>query len=612
MADAAEEIGSFFDYIWQTTDGFVYVPEINMGAIKKAMFKWPERREAVINHVLRISAEGGDAFFSPALFRERGNPVKENVLGSHVLWADFDGGSAPDTFVGIPDPTLRVQSSVTGNEHTYWLLDSFLTDVKGLEDRNRAIAYGYKADTGGWDAVQFLRPPATVNSGIKRGTERVRPPSTVTRLSDFGDPLNITALDSLPTAKFLIAEGLSRPENIPKWQDVIALNSWSKEMWDLFNTKKEDLSDRSGALLKLAGMGADKGFDDASIYAIIDRADTKWEKYLGRRDRDKHLLDLINRVRLKAVVTNDQYADMLSGFEDDIKEEPKPLFFSFMDFINADFHMEWLMGDLLPVGGYGMFSATPGAGKTQLAIQLAAKVALGQDFLKWPNSSGVPKKVLFLSLEMAGPPLHKFMTTMLPAYDDVERAVLQENLVVAPLGSAIYLDMPAGQQYLQSVLAKIRPDLLIIDSMQKITSKALTDETAIKEFNAFLQRRIRAEYNCAVIVIHHNRKGDRDNPRATPTQDDILGHTLIAAELDFALSLRKLTGTNILTLANVKNRMAQETPPFDITRQSTLTFVVTEGAQNVHTHITRSSGHDSGNPPQSDSPIDPSQFDFDL
>lgn len=172
---ASRELREFFNYIWGeepvgTRATFVYLPVLYDGVMHGYMFEWPRQREAVIRHVLKWAAtEAANAFYSPALFKAA-NPQKSNVLGSHVLWVDFDG-NAPEVWsmkpvdgkIFVPPPTLIVQSSIPGHEHCYWKLDDFLNNVSMLEDRNRGLAYTMRADTSGWDADQILRPPRTIN-----------------------------------------------------------------------------------------------------------------------------------------------------------------------------------------------------------------------------------------------------------------------------------------------------------------------------------------------------------------------------------------------------------------------------------------------------------------
>jgi hypothetical protein len=164
MNDAiTQELGEFYDYIWHDTTAYVYLPVEHEGKWTKFMFAWPRQRSAVIRHTLKWSALTANVFYSPALF-SAANPAKENVMGSWVLWVDFDG-NAPETWegVGVPEPTLRVQSSIPHHEHCYWQLAEFIDDYHVIDDRNRALAYTLKADTSGWDADQILRPIHTTN-----------------------------------------------------------------------------------------------------------------------------------------------------------------------------------------------------------------------------------------------------------------------------------------------------------------------------------------------------------------------------------------------------------------------------------------------------------------
>lgn len=180
----SEGLGHFFDSIWGENEGYVYVPtkDRETEAWHKAMFKWPTQKKGVVKYVLQQSADGRDVYYGPALYRDH-SPTKENLKGAQVLWAEFDGNAlaarfgvsdpsegTPETgesrqdgptvvLGGAPEPTLRVQTSGEGNQHVYWQLDSLVTDIDEIEEKNRAIAYTYDTDKSGWDATQVLRPP---------------------------------------------------------------------------------------------------------------------------------------------------------------------------------------------------------------------------------------------------------------------------------------------------------------------------------------------------------------------------------------------------------------------------------------------------------------------
>lgn len=171
MDEVTDELTRFFEGIWKDTNGFVYLPIEHEGSWTKFTFQWPRQKAAVVRHTLKWSAMVANVFYSPALFKAA-NPEKGNVLGSWVLWVDFDGNAPTDwdsvgAEVSVPKPSFIIQSSIPGHEHTYWQLNEFLDDVTKLEELNRSLAYVLHADTSGWDADQILRPPFTTNH--KRG-----------------------------------------------------------------------------------------------------------------------------------------------------------------------------------------------------------------------------------------------------------------------------------------------------------------------------------------------------------------------------------------------------------------------------------------------------------
>lgn len=175
MDQVVEDLRRWFRYFWRDTDAWVYIP-VAFGEGRNVdwqpfMHRYPRGLDSIIRHTLKYAATpGANVFFSPALFSTN-RATKDAVMGSWTLWVDFDG-NAPKQWVlddpkdgslWVPPPTLRVQSSIEGHEHCYWALDTFITDIDALEDRNQALAYVTGADTSGWDADQVLRPIHTVN-----------------------------------------------------------------------------------------------------------------------------------------------------------------------------------------------------------------------------------------------------------------------------------------------------------------------------------------------------------------------------------------------------------------------------------------------------------------
>jgi RecA-family ATPase len=240
----------------------------------------------------------------------------------------------------------------------------------------------------------------------------------------------------------------------------------------------------------------------------------------------------------------------------------------FEEFVEAEFHIDWMLEDLFAVGGFGLLVAHPGVGKTTLAIQMGAQLALGhKQFLKWDNVGGA-KKIMFLSLEMSKAPLNHFLGIIANSYQD--RKMLNRNFLVAPFGMPIALDTPEGQQFLSNLLDEYMPDVLIIDSLQKISSKELTDEQAVKNLIHYLST-VRAKYNTSLLVIHHNRKKPNDAQKKSVELSDVYGSTYIATDADFVMNLHATT-KDMIAVTMVKNRLGPTPEPFEIHRDKHLTF----------------------------------------
>jgi AAA domain len=390
---------------------------------------------------------------------------------------------------------------------------------------------------------------------------------------------DLAAFDVVPSSKEIVSGELTLKE-LPTVEQVRTLATWTGEMLERFDRPSEffdrapdgSKQDRSAAMGAFTYLGAENGWSDEQLMTALLDIDDRWGKYKDRRDRDKRLLDFINRARTK--VGYNPVSDInFSRFMDDPKpvqgdDAKQQLVYGAMDFVAMDFKVEWLLQDLMAQGGFGFVTGYPGVGKTQFALQIAANLALGYErFLKWPILGG-HKKVLFLSLEMAKAPLNLFLGKITQSYAD--KRALNRNLLVAPLGVSLPLDSQPGQAFLNNILDEYMPDIIVIDSLQKAMSKEMTDELSVKSVLAYLAT-TREKYNTSILVIHHNRKKSNDAQKKDIEQSDVYGSYLIVAEADFVLSLRKLNGSTI-GVDMLKNRLGPMADSFEVQRDANLTF----------------------------------------
>lgn len=383
-----------------------------------------------------------------------------------------------------------------------------------------------------------------------------------------------SAFGHIPSAPKLLEAKLDL-ETLPPINEVRALASWTPDMLEKFERTAKDFEgpprvDRSGAMAEFAYLAAEHRWSDPQILAALFDIDDRWGKFVKRPNRRSLLIDLLNRARQKfgydlpELDTRSLIERLSRGVE-----ETGKLVYGFEEFVARDFHINWLLEDLLAAGGFGMVTGFPGVGKTQFCIALGAHLAVGADrFLSWHNVGGA-QRVLFLSLEMSGPPLHHFLQQIGKGYE--EKKLLNQNFLVAPFGTPMPLDVPEGQKFLSELLDTYQPNVVIIDSLQKIASKELTDEQAVKNLIHFLSV-VRDKYGCAVVVVHHHRKKSNDAQKRDGVElSDVYGSTYAVTDVDFVLSLRKKT-EDVLTLDMLKNRLGPEKAAADITRDEHLGF----------------------------------------
>ena len=386
---------------------------------------------------------------------------------------------------------------------------------------------------------------------------------------------NIDDFSAVPSAKAIVS-GKVDLSTLPTIDQVKTMARWREDVLSLFEQDhKQQSFDRSAALSRLAYSGAELGWTDEQIATVIYDADDRWEKYTARKasTRDNIIVNMINRAREKHGYVQMGEID-LSRFgkaaDPDPKAAAEPLVWGLQDFIDSKFHVDWILDQLLPMGAIGLVTGYPGTGKTQLCLQMAATLALGEDrFLRWKNVAGT-KKVMFMSLEMGRPSMHLFSSTIAEHYSN--RETLNRNFLMAPFGEALPLDTEPGQAFLNNLLDEFQPDVIFIDSLQMIVSKEMTDELAVKAMFKYLKE-VRNRFRCAMVIVHHNRKrANEAQKKSEPDISDVYGSTFIAAEVDFVLSLRKTETKNLLELDTLKVRLGREQETFEILRDKNLHF----------------------------------------
>lgn len=527
------ELNEFFEFMWGSQSGFVYAPLKNPQDDKDWQihyFSWPEEREQLIQHVIDNTPKW-ECYYGPSLYKTPTQPIKENILGSNVLWTEFDGNAPKNGVIGdkIPHPTMRVRSSNEGHEHLYWHLDYFETEVEQIETINKCIAYTLHADTSGWDATQILRPPATHNHKRDRVVHTVSV-SASQYSKDF--------FTSLEVPKQLAKDDIVL-EEIPDVSLVVAKYKWDEKEFEFFRKREMQTGTRSSALMRLAYVVAEMRMSDEEAYAVLRNADDRWGKFKNRKDQTRRLLDLLNRARHKYPINPESTIESLQTY-------------SWRDLKNLEVHVDWLIPGILQRQGILVISGRQKVGKTQLAINLLRSLATGKSLFNWQIPS--PRKVIFVSMEMGAVELKVFQDNMDSVLNDEERELLAKNFLFVPIGHSLLFDLKADKQKIIQLIETEKPEIVCFDSLSKTTMSGL-DEVNTKAVMDFADR-LRTEYDVSIAFIHHNRKGQIGNKRPKDL-DDVYGSFWITATATTVIGMWSDDGKEEIEINCLALRLAE-------------------------------------------------------
>ena len=578
MPDSPErvELKAWFEKIWRDTPGGVklaYQTSPDITGWHNVMFNWPADKSSIIEWVLAKVGQGADVFYGPAIYKDRTSGKSDNVLGSWCLWTDFDG-NAPETWNGgafdkMSAPSVRIQSSLPNRQHCYWLLDEFISR-EVLEPKNRALAYELGADTSGWDASQVLRPPSTKNYGHSKPD---RKQTYTVEIIDEPGTLYGPAVIETPTYFVDVVKNAVDLSNLPDISLVLAKGKWSEDFMESYFLPKAPDKKRSDALMWAGYCGAEAGLSDSEIYVLVEAADSRWGKYT-RRTPDRRfalLCDIVERARFAHPVGS--AVDLLANFA-------KPtaalqIVYKNREFLELKVEQKWIFKELLTEFGMGMLGGEPGVGKTQLSNCFGLATASGTNFLTW-KGSGSPLRTLLLSLEMPLVGMQKFLTLAQSNFSSSIINQLDQNLLISPLSSALPLDLDAGRKFLIDLTRNYRPEIIIIDSLAKSTTKSLNDDVPARQFNDWMQE-FRKTFGVTVVIVHHTRKGSAQTKKMVDQNplDELLGNRYLTGDLDFLLACYRIKNKkDHVYVRNAKNRYAKEHPDITISRQPDLTFKV--------------------------------------
>jgi RecA-family ATPase/5S rRNA maturation endonuclease (ribonuclease M5) len=195
-------------------------------------------------------------------------------------------------------------------------------------------------------------------------------------------------------------------------------------------------------------------------------------------------------------------------------QEKKFRFTSMADLLaEPEEETDWLVENLLPMGGLSVIGGKPKAGKSTTVRNLCLSVARGEPFLGFPTTQG---PVLYCAFEEKRGEVTKHFRQLGALPDD-------------PILSFVGRAPDEFIAKLWPALHEIKPALIILDTLVKVAH--VTDmndySQVMKAIDPFLH--MARESGAHLLLVHHAGKGDRSGG------DALLGSTGIFATVDTCL-----------------------------------------------------------------------------
>ena len=529
-----DDLEKYVDFLFEDQQGFVYSPIKKPDDWVSEFFAWPTERTKLLDHI-KLNGSEHDVYICPSVFSKK-EAKKDSFKSSRTVWVEFDG-KEEISFKDIPDPDAIVQTSSSTHVHCYWRTGT-ITNGESVDDINRRLTYYLQADTSGWDCTQLLRPPTSKN--VKRGGLPVL-------LAHFNEQISEKAFNNFDAAPAIEHASVELIE--AQLLDPVKLLTQLPLLKSLRNKIEKETVDegqRSQFLYKIAHELAEIGCNHTQVASIVFYIDERIGKFKNRSDR------LIRISEIASLALHSVSA------EEDIS------LYNLQDVLNHTEDLEWIYGKYLHQQGFMILTGAPGVGKTQMSLQMAAAFTVGLEFMRETLSKS---KVMFWSLEMDIRELKFLLRKQVENYPSMQE--VSKNLS--------FMDEPGSFIQYEELLEQFRPGVVIIDSMLELADGSLTDGAEVIQLTRWLKR-MRKKYNCAMIIIHHNRKGSGTNKKPNRLED-LFGSVVLNKDIDTAICLWQEEGSDEIDFIPVKSRFAvgQE---LKIQRSDSLWFTEVESSDS--------------------------------
>lgn len=202
--------------------------------------------------------------------------------------------------------------------------------------------------------------------------------------------------------------------------------------------------------------------------------------------------------------------------------------------------LQWIVQDLIPVGGKANLFGRPKAGKSFLALQMAAAISSGEkDFLGFAIQKNGP--VVYIQIDTAGSIWFQRVKDMTALGFEFSNVAFADT----DTGIPFPLNIHANAAELKAKLQEIKPVLVIWDTVRELHPGDENDSSVMKNVvsammeccSGPLNAKGVPEWRAAILIVSHRKKENANY------EDDLMnanrGSSYMAGAVDSVIQLSK-------------------------------------------------------------------------
>lgn len=216
----------------------------------------------------------------------------------------------------------------------------------------------------------------------------------------------------------------------------------------------------------------------------------------------------------------------------------------------------WVVPGYAMRGAVTIVAGMGSAGKSSLMVGWAIAAALGESLGRFCPPE--PVKVLTYNVEDDADEQRRRLSAALRPFGRFPRDIAGKVIRCGPSGVGTLIErdamgqitLTAAWEGLRALLTQHRPDIVILDPLVELHTAEENDNTALRLVIAHL-RELAQEFRCALILVHHTRKGatagDMDSIRGA-------GSLVGAARAAFTVTPMSEEEAEALAISGVQRR----------------------------------------------------------